>query len=191
MADADFQLVDRFSEGDAAAFDALVERHKQRVFNLVYRMTGDREWAEEITIDVFLETYLSLPSFNKRAKFGTWLHRLAVNVCLEHIRRKKAKRQLEEVPLKEEEVAAPVSPAEIAMTNQLAEQVVRAMQTLPDVHRAAITMFYLEERSCAEIAEILGIPRNTVKTRLFYGTRTLRDQLRAKGILPQPGGGKQ
>jgi len=183
LTSTDSRLIESFRKGDAAAFDALVERHKQRVFNLLYRMTGDRERAEDITVDVFLETYFSLPGFKQKAKFTTWLHRLAVNVCLEHLRRKKAKRQLEETSLEEGEAKAVSSPAELVITKELAERIIGAIQVLPETHRAAITMFYLEGRSCAEIAEILDIPRNTVKTRIFYATRVLRDRLQDEGII--------
>jgi len=180
----DSNLIDRFLEGDASAFDALVERHRQRVFNLVYRITNDRDWAEDITVKVFVEVYVALPQFKKQAKFATWLHRIAVNVCLENIRRRKAKKLLREVQLEEGGLAGASDPAQGAMARDLAARVTAAMQVLPETHRAAITMFYLEQRSYAEIAEILGIPRNTAKTRIFHGTKVLRDRLRAEGILP-------
>jgi len=187
----DSKVIDCFLAGDASAFDALVERHRQRVFNLVYRMTNDREWAEDITVEVLVEVFLSLPKFKKRAQFATWLHRVALNVCLESIRRRKSKKHLPEAPLEEAELAAVSDPAESITSNDLAARVTAAMQLLPETHRAAMTMFYLEELTCAEIAKILGIPRNTAKTRIFHGTKILRDKLRAKGILPLSAGGSQ
>jgi len=187
----DSEAVDRFLGGDERAFDALVQRHRQRIFDLVYRMTNDRDWAEDITVEVFVEVFRSLPKFQKKAKFGTWLHRIALNVCLENIRQRKAKKYVPEVPLEEAELASVSDPAQSAARGDSAARVMAAMQTLPEVHRAAVTMFYLEERSCAEIAEILHIPRNTAKTRIFYATRVLRDNLRAQGILPQSGGASE
>ena len=183
---SDITLAEKFLRGDAQAFDALVARHKERVYSLIYRMTGDREWAEDITVEVFVEAYQSLPSFRQRASFATWLHRVAVNVCLEHLRSLKAKRQIQEVQLDEADVPSRLSAADVMMTRELADQIVRAMQTLPLAQRAALSLFYLEERTHSEIAEILGIPKNTVKTRIFYGTRALRDQLQAKGIISSP-----
>ena len=184
----DSEAVDRFLGGDERAFDALVQRHRQRIFDLVYRMTNDRDWAEDITVDVLVEVFRSLPKFQKRAKFSTWLHRVALNVCLQSIRQRKARKYLAEVPLEEAELAAVPDPAQSAGGDDSTTRVMAAMQTLPEVHRAAVTMFYLEERSCAEIAEILNIPRNTAKTRIFYATRVLRDNLRAQGIIPQSRG---
>lgn len=182
----DSALVERFLTGDVRAFDALVARHKERVYSLIYRMTADREWAEDITVEVFVEAYHSLPSFRRAAAFGTWLHRVAVNVCLEHLRRRKAKRQIQELQLDGADVPSGPPVLEVIMTRQLADQIVAAMQALPPAQRAALSLFYLEERSHKEIAEILGIPKNTVKTRIFYGTRALRDQLQAKGIISSP-----
>lgn len=182
----DSKLIDRFRVGDTSAFDALVERHRQRIFNLVYRITNDREWAEDITVEVFVEVFLSLPKFRNRAKLTTWLHRTAVNVCLESIRRRRSKKHLPEVPLEEARFAVVSDPAEIITNNDLAARVTAAMQVLPETHRAAMTMFYLEELSCAEIGKTLGIPRNTAKTRIFYATKILRDRLQSEGVLPPP-----
>ena len=184
----DSALVERFLTGDARAFDALVARHKERVYSLIYRMTGDREWAEDITVEAFVEAHESLPSFGRRASFGTWLHRVAVNVCLEHLLRRKAKRQIQEVPLDGADVSSEPPSLDVMMTRELADRIVEAMQGLPPAQRATLSLFYLEEHSHREIAEILGIPRNTVKTRIFHGTRALRDQLQSEGIISAPNG---
>jgi RNA polymerase sigma factor (sigma-70 family) len=184
----DTQLIDRFRAGDDAAFDELVQHHKQRIFTLIYRMTGDRDWSEDITVEVFLEAFSSLPRFRQDAKFATWLHRLAVNVCLEQLRLKKAKRQVLETSLGEIQQLESPNPAQAMLQRELADQVLGAMQILPEAHRAAMALFYLEERSCAEIAEILSLPRGTVKSRIYHATRQLRDKLRADGILPVAGG---
>jgi RNA polymerase sigma-70 factor (ECF subfamily) len=179
----DTKLIQRFREGEAAAFDVLVARHRQRVFNLIYRMIGDPDRAEDVTIDVFLEAYLSLSGFREESLFTSWLHRLTVNVCLEDIRRQKAKRHLPEESLECQQVASPGDLSDTVVNKELARRITSAMQFLPEGQRAAVVLFYVENLSCAEIARLLGIPRGTVKTRIFYGTRQLRDRLRADGIL--------
>jgi len=187
LASPDSELVERFRSGRADAFDALFSRHRRRVFDLACRMTGDSDWAEDITVDIFLEAYLSLPRFRFQARFSTWLHRIAVNVCLEHIRRRKAQARLAQESADNCEHPSAVDPSDIAMSRELAERITAALQALPDVHRVTIMMFYLEQRTCAEIARMLNIPRGTVKTRIFYGTRMLRDRLTAEGILSDGG----
>jgi RNA polymerase sigma-70 factor (ECF subfamily) len=185
--DPDAVLVARTQQGDSNAFDALVCRHRSRVYRLAYAMMRDREAAEDVTVEAFCEAYRAIGRFKPRAKFTTWLHRVAVNVCLEHLRRKRAKHRLVEVELD------PNAPAvddtwELVLTRDLADRAIQAIGELPETHKAPVSMFYLEQLSCAEIAETLGIPRNTVKTRIFYATRTLRDRLAADVSARSEGG---
>jgi len=189
LLDRDLRLVNRFLEGDKCAFDALVERHRRRVHGLAYRMTRDHDSAEDITVDVFVEVYQSLARFRGAATFRTWLHRVAVNVCLEHVRRRRAKRQVEEFPLEGQELASPDTVLDQVASRELAERVMRAIQALPLAQRAAIVMFYIKGFSQAEIARILRIPKNTVKTRIFYGTRAVRDCLEAEAASVPPKAG--
>lgn len=174
--DSDAALVARAQQGDTSAFDTLVSRHRSRVYRLAYGMTRDREAAEDATVEAFCEAYRGIGRFEPRAKFTTWLHRVAVNVCLEHLRRMRAKRLLVEVEL-DSNTPSNNDTSELAITRELAGRAMQAIEELPDTHRVPILMFYLDQMSCAEIAESLSIPRNTVKTRIFYGTRVLRDRL--------------
>jgi len=185
--DSDAALVARAQQGETSAFDALVSRHRSRVYRLAYGMTRDREAAEDITVEAFCEAYRGIGRFEPRAKFTTWLHRVAVNVCLEHLRRKRAKRLLTEVEL-DPNTPSKNNICELVITRDLARRAMQAIEELPETHRVPITMFYVEQLSCAEIARSLNIPRNTVKTRIFYGTRALRDRLEA-GIGSRREGG--
>ncbi len=184
--DRDAALVGSFLQGDLSAFDALVARHRGHVYGVAYRMTRDREAAEDITVEAFCEAYRGLPRFRPQARFSTWLHRITVNVCLEHLRHARRKRQVEEVAL-EDDLPAPTDAAETVITRDLACRIVRAIEELPPAQQEAIRMFYFEQRSCAEIAQALKIPRNTVKTRLFYGTKALRDRFEAEAVLESEG----
>ncbi len=116
--DASARLVERFCQGDKAAFDALVACHRQRVYAVVHRMTRDHERAEDITDEVFLEAYRCLPSFRYQSNFSTWLHRVAVNVCLERLRSEKGKRRMAEVPLRGDDGIPLVDPVEMAMSKR-------------------------------------------------------------------------
>lgn len=178
--DVSSRLAERFCRGDKAAFDALVSRHRSRVFHLVHRMTRDHEWAEEITDEIFLEMHRSLPSFKHQSSFSTWLHRVAVNVCLEHLRKARSESRLTEVPLHDDHGDVSANPIEVAMNRESAQRIADAMESLSEPHRTTVMLFYLKQLSCAEIAQVLRVPRGTVKTRLFYATRTLRDRLRAE-----------
>lgn len=182
--DIDLRLVERFARGEEAAFDALVARHRRVIHNLVYHMVGDREAAEDVTLEVFLQAYLSLPSFRRKAKFSTWLHSIAVNVCLQYLRQPRLRRRAAEMPLGEEHVLISEDALEPVLRQETAALVVAAMQQLPRTQRAAVILYHLQDRDLPEVAEILGIPAGTAKTRIFHGTRMLREKLRALGILP-------
>lgn len=184
--DASARLVERFCRGDEAAFDALVACHRPRVYVLVHRMTRDHERAEEITDEVFMEAYRALPSFRYQSSFSTWLHRVAVNVCLEQLRREKARRGMAEVPLRADDECYLVDPVEMALSRENARLIAEAIESLEGPQRMTVMLYYLKQLTCAEIAGVLGIPRNTVKTRLFHGTRVLRDRLVANGVVAPP-----
>ena len=184
--DRDAALIGRFMQGDPDAFDALVARHRARVHGLAYQMTRDREMAEDITVEVFCETFRALPRYRPEAKFSTWLHRIVVNVTLEHLRQVKRRRQLEEVLL-EDDLPARDNTAETAITRELTRSILQAIQDLPQIQQESIRRFYFEQQSCAEIAQALQIPRNTVKTRIFHGIHTLRDRLQAEATLQSKG----
>jgi len=181
--DRDARLVRRFLDGDAQAFDELVARHRRHIYNLAYQMTADREWAEDIAADVLLEAYQSLPRFQGRSSFSSWLYRITVNVCLEHVRRRKASRRVREVPLEGNELASGVDVVEVVMTRAVAEKITRAIWALPPAQRAATVMYHVEGRSYDEIGRILGVPRNTARSRVFHGTRLLRRKLESDGLI--------
>ncbi len=178
--DRDAALVTRVREGDRSAFDELVTRHRSYIYNLASRLCGDAEAAEDACVEAFCEAYRALPRFRPQAKFRTWLHRVAVNVCLEYLRETRAReRHFPEAALLES-VATGQDTCDLALGRLQVNEVKQAIEALPEAQRLAVSLFYLQDLSCAEIAQVLQIPRNTVKTRLFYGTRALRALLTEK-----------
>jgi RNA polymerase sigma-70 factor (ECF subfamily) len=176
------RLVERFRRGDRAAFDDLVAYHRQRVLELIFRMTRDHEWAEEITDEVFLETYRALPTFQRRSAFSTWLRRVAINVCLQHLRKRRSASGIAEVPLHEAIGCLAENPVDMAISREQVQIIATAIDSLPEAQRLTLVLYYFKQLGCSEIAAATRVPRNTVKTRLYHGTRALRDKLRANGI---------
>jgi RNA polymerase sigma-70 factor (ECF subfamily) len=162
---SDSQLIERFLVGDQAAFAALVHRHERRVYNLAYRMLGREEDARDATQDAFLSALRNLSSFRGQAAFTTWMHRVTVNACYDILRRRSREpTQLE--PVGELEMhTAPDPTSEVAT----AVDVQRALLGVPDEFRAVLVMHDAMDMSYDDIADALGVPVGTVKSRLHRG----------------------
>jgi RNA polymerase sigma-70 factor (ECF subfamily) len=169
----DEELVRRFTRGDRAAFGALVERHERRVYNLAYRMLGRPEDAADATQDVFLICLRKLGGFQGRSAFSTWLHRVSVNVCYEVLRKRSRERP------SDEEIEPPPGP-DHADASAASIDVHRALQRVPDEFRTVLLLHDLQGVPYEEIAEALGAPVGTVKSRLHRGRVALGRALRGE-----------
>ena len=178
--DADDVLVRRYLAGDPQAFASLMEAHEQRVFAVSLRIMRNREEALDATQETFITVLRKAASFEGRAAFSTWLYRIAVNTCYDHLRKKKRRRTS---PL-----PANYEPADRSINGQLEAAELRpdieeALANLPDEFRAAVILADLEGLPLRGVAEILDVPIGTVKSRLFRGRRLLAAQL---GNLSEP-----
>jgi RNA polymerase sigma-70 factor (ECF subfamily) len=177
--DTDEELVRRFVDGDRDAFTGLVERHHARVYNIAFRMLGGREDALDASQDVFLTCLRKLRGFRGQSAFTTWLHRVTVNVCLDALRRRRPEQpsgdELPEIP-----VGDPSDSAAEAVDVQ------RALLQVPVEFRAVLVLHDLHGQPYEAIAESLGAPVGTVKSRLHRGRVALGRALRGElhGALP-------
>jgi len=179
-------LVRLHLQGDREAFRFLVERYTRPLFNLAYRFTGDRAEAESITQETFLRVYRALPNSRLDLPFRPWIYRIATNLCRDWAKKRRptpfsALKQGGNDPEQHsiftyEEIAddQPL-PLEQIEARERAALARRAVMELPEHYRAAITLRYTEGLSYQEIADVLDLPLNTVRTHLF----------RAKGLLRQ------
>jgi RNA polymerase sigma-70 factor (ECF subfamily) len=161
----DAELIARHLTGDGAAFDAIVDRYERRVYAVAMRMCGEIEDARDVTQDVFLTALRALKTFRSEAKLSTWLHKLAINASLDHLRRRRRRNAR---PL--EEAHALVDPArgpdERAADAERAAAVRRALAAVSPEHRAVVVLHDLQGLEYAEVAEALGVALGTVKSRL-------------------------
>jgi RNA polymerase sigma-70 factor (ECF subfamily) len=171
--------------GDQNAFSEIVELYKDKVYILCYRMLGNSHEAEDIAQEAFIRAYVNIDSYNIDKKFSTWLYRIATNLSIDRIRKKKPDFYLDaEVKGTEgltmySQVAADVALPEEEVESMELQQCVQAeILKLPDKYRAVIILKYIEELSLKEISEILGLPISTIKTRIHRGREALRKQLR-------------
>ncbi|MEN8113573.1 MAG: sigma-70 family RNA polymerase sigma factor, partial [Actinomycetota bacterium] len=173
-AEQDRDLVRRYLTGDVDAFDELVRAHEDRVFAICLRMMQNRDEALDATQDVFLTVFRKADRYKEQAAFSTWLYRVAVNTCYDHLRRKKRKRT-ESMP----EHFDPADPRGGDAMNavELRPDIEAALAGLGTDFRAAIVLVDLEGMSLERAADTLQVPIGTVKSRVFRARRQLAEEL--------------
>lgn len=171
------------AEGSASdSFRALVEEHSPMVFRLAHRMTGNVSDAEDVVQETFLKAHRSLAGFHERARFGTWVYRIAVNAAIDVIRRRgrvtAARRTFDDDPPVVETIpsTAPL-PDRIAMSAQIQRDVTAALTRLSPRERAAFVLRHMEGMPTEQIAQILKIGPNAVKQTVFRAVQKLRRDL--------------
>jgi RNA polymerase sigma-70 factor, ECF subfamily len=178
----DHRLVQRFLDGEAAAFDRLVERYYQRLDRLAQHIVRNPSAAEDITQEAFLRAYRALPRFRGEASVYAWLYRITVNLCLNYLRQQSNCPSMA-ADLSDSPVSAP-DPSALVEGRERYRAVRDAIDALPPHYRIAVILRDLEGLSYQEIAALLAIPVGTVKSRLNYGKRLLQEKLRA--LLDEP-----
>lgn len=175
MTDEERVLVARAQGGDRPAFEALVTRHGGRIYSLVLRMLrGDREEAEDVTQEALLRAYEAMPRFRGDSGFYTWLYRIAVNLALHRLERKKLPTRSLDDP--EAGVVVPdlsTEPARATVSGELSEAVKAALDRLPDASRTVFLLRESQGLSHDEIADILGIAAGAVRVRLHRAKKEL------------------
>lgn len=188
----DATLVKSVQRGDAAAFDALVLRHKDRVFNLCYRLLGEFQEADDFAQEVFLKAFRSIKRFRFEAAFSTWLYRIAVNTCKNRLKSLEYRQRKMTIPLENpgnpDTGASPReirdngnSPGNHFEKKERMRVIQEAVNALPPDQKTVITLRDIQGFSYEEIADITGLNLGTVKSRLSRARLELREQLR--GLL--------
>ena len=183
---SDEELVTRSRTGDTDSFNQLVKRWERPIFALAYRTLGREEDARDITQETFLRAFRALPGFKGDAKFSSWLYRIAVNLCRDLMRRNR-RHPMVEVPdgVEIHELAAERGPVEtvedLAARTELSGAVAAAMELLPAEQRTAIILKEYHGLTFQEIADLMGCPLSTAKTRLYQGLMLLRKHLAEQG----------
>jgi RNA polymerase sigma-70 factor (ECF subfamily) len=181
----DEELMLRFQQGNEAGFRLIMERHKQRVYNLVFRFMGGMELAEDIAQEVFVKVYLAKKNYQERAKFTTWLYVICKNTCLKAIKKLQAKRQISlEANDEQKSILAQtpdtkaVNPAKEVLKQEKAKKIVEAIKQLPETQRMVILLRRYDKLSYDEIAEIMDCSVSSVKSLLFRGRVNLKEKLK-------------
>jgi len=181
MADFDeHRLIERCRAGEDSAFSELVDRYKNLVYALVYRMVPDRSRTDDLAQDVFLKVYRGLPYFRGDARLSTWIYRIVQNVCVQARAERRPEVSLE--PDANGRVRAePVAPDTAFADLETRDRLEKAIQQLPDNYRLLIAAHYLQGVQYEDLAAALNIPLGTVKTHLHRAKRRLREILEPDG----------
>ena len=172
-------LLARCREGDKQAFSQLAAQQQAYVYNLAYRIMGQAEEAADLAQEALVKVWQALPSFRGDSRFTTWLYRLVVNMGinrLAHLRREQHVADPDVLPAHDHSCWA-ASPQEIHDTAERRQFIWAQVDALPDKYRLVITLYYQQECSYQEIAEILQLPVNTVKTHLARARQMLAARL--------------
>ena len=183
----DEELVARTIGGDADSFNELIHRWERPIYALAYRQIGREEDARDVCQETFLRAYRALNGFRGQAKFSSWLYRIALNLCRDWMRRERRTPVVqapEDMDLMD--LAAASEPSESIEDrvgrHDLTRAVERAMTLLSEEQRTAIVLKEFQGLTFQEIADLLGCPLSTVKTRLYQGLTVLRRELARVGV---------
>src|SRR5687768_12907079 len=186
MASTDEELVAKSQGGDLDSFNQLVVRWERPIYALAYRTIGREEDARDVCQETFLRAFRALPAFRGQAKFSSWLYRIALNLCRDWQRRERRAPVVqapEGVDLRD--LAAAAEPSEtiedLVERKDLSRVVETLMARLPDEQRTAIILKEYHGLTFQEIADLVGCPLSTVKTRLYQGLSVLRRELARAG----------
>lgn len=178
--DAFDALIQRCLAGDQMAWDEIVRMNRRRVFNIAYKFTGRHDLAEDLTQDVFVKIFKSLGTFDRRANFQTWLVSVSRNLCIDHYRSVRKEREAidrDTDPADLAPVANTTSPYQSLEQRDRALLLRRALAELAPSLKEAVMMRDLQELSYQEIADRLGLPEGTVKSRINRGRNELARQI--------------
>ncbi len=171
-------------KGDQNAYSDIVNLYQHKLYQICYRMLGNKQEAEDIAQEAFVRAYINLHSYDQKRKFSTWLYRIATNLCIDRIRKKKPDYYLDAevagtdgLDMYSQIAADEQLPEDVVEQMELQERIQYEISRLPDKYRSVIVLKYIEELSLQEISEILGMPLGTVKTRIHRGREALRKQL--------------
>ncbi len=182
-------LIRRSKLGDMLAFAELVELYKDRMYNYLYRLTGNPEDSADLTQETFLRVYAKLEDFDDSLRFSPWIYKIAQNLAVDLLRKRKPVVYLDEPakdreqPLQWQLKSCAAGPEELLEFKVLKGTVEQAIQELPVNYRSVLLLRYGEDMSYEDMARTLDIPVTTVKTRLHRARETLRERLVGHGFF--------
>jgi RNA polymerase sigma-70 factor (ECF subfamily) len=183
-ADADEDLMVRYQQGEVRAFEVLLGRHRKAVYNFILRYVGDKETAEDLLQETFMRVIKGADAYKRQAKFTTWLYTIARNLCVDQTRRRKHRKHASlDAPMAAEDDSGTlldvIPSGEMAsdrksVNKQLYQRLQGAIGALSEEQREVFLMREFLDMPFKQIADVVGVPENTVKSRMRYALEKLR-----------------
>lgn len=174
-------------KGDQGAFAELVSLYQDKLFHMAYRMLNNRQESEDVVQDTFLRVYKNLDRYDETLKFSTWIYRIATNLCIDRLRKRKPVYSLDAESNEHEGLdgysmipsdgKTPETELLLSDTQRIIHQ---AIETLPPKYKTVMTLRYMQDLSLQEIGDIMDMPVTTIKTRVHRGREFLRKKLEHK-----------
>ena len=180
----DFKLIEAFRKGDDKAFEEIVRRYQRQVANIIYLTLGNREEVDDLSQEVFVRVFRSLDRFEFDSSLYSWIYRIAVNLCIDEIRKKKIRKLipldfLTERKLETEKHSKETATGSDELLHKEKKEVIRAaLDKLSPIHRTVILLREYQDLSYGEIAKTLRISPQAVKSRIFRAREELRELLK-------------
>lgn len=174
------EIIKQCLNGDADQYAVLVNRYSAMAFNISYRMLGDADLAKDMAQESFISAYTGLENFRFGSKFSTWLYRIAVNKCRDHLRSAQETAVVDEIA--EMVPARGQTPEQASSSRQTGDMIQEALSALPVEHREVLVLKHVEGLDYGEIADILGVGVNALKVRAHRGRERLKELLEEVGV---------
>ncbi|AFM40095.1 RNA polymerase sigma factor, sigma-70 family [Desulfosporosinus acidiphilus SJ4] len=171
----DTELITGILNGNAKLYEEIIERYQTGVYRTAYYYTQNVEDARDITQEIFIKVYNKLAGFKQGSAFSTWLYRIAVNHCLDWSRRKKP--LFVEPACLDSHFDKRVGPEENLLRQEVSAEIQDAIGSLHEIYRTVLILYYFEDFTPQQIADILGTSKRTIETRLFRGRKLLKEEL--------------
>ncbi|RME01796.1 MAG: sigma-70 family RNA polymerase sigma factor, partial [Calditrichaeota bacterium] len=175
------RLIDRALLGDEKAFAEIIEKYKGQLFSLLFKMVHNKEEAEDLMQEAFMKAFRALGSFNENFAFSTWLYKIAVNNCIDYLRKKRLQvfsydkpLDMKDGKLYREYADTDLTPEKQLLSSEKSRIINQAIDALPPKYHEVIVLRHREELSYEEIAERLQLPLGTVKARIFRARELLK-----------------
>jgi RNA polymerase sigma-70 factor (ECF subfamily) len=182
----DKNLIEKALSGDEKAYESLLNKYRNLVFSIMYKMVRNPQEAEDLTQEAFMKAFNSLESFNEEYAFSTWLMKIASNNCIDYLRKRKLKTYSihDQIQYKDEKIEIELpdqepTPEKFILQTERKNMIEDAINELPERYRYVIILRHKEEKSYEEISEILNLPLGTVKAQIFRAREILNKKLRS------------